>query len=131
MLSCSSTGISTLKFCLYLISLSTGTNTTKTEVVSLFSRAFSAYLADVHARITAQRLRRHQSIGANHSREQTPLINLLNGRAIDKVDNTSFIHCNTCAGERERERQNDFLEVPERKIGGVRRKERTEMLQSE
>lgn len=64
--------------------------------------AFSAYLADVHACITAQRLRRHQSIGANHSREQASLINLLNGRAIDKVDNTSFIHSNTCAGEKER-----------------------------
>lgn len=86
-----------------MINLSTGINTAKTKVVSLFSRAFSAYLADVHARITAQRLRRHQSIGANHSREQTSLINLLNGCAIDKVDNTSFIHCNTCAGEKESE----------------------------
>lgn len=98
-----------------------------------YSSAFSAYLADIHTCITAQRLRRHQSIGANHSGEQTPLINLLNGGAIDKVDNTSFIHCNTCAGvrEREREKQNDVLEMPERKIGGERRKERTEMLQSE
>lgn len=93
-------------FCLYLINLSTQTNTTKSKLVSgkslIHPSAFSAYLADVHACITAQWLRWHQSIGANHSREQTSLINLLNGRAINKVDNTSFIHCNTCAGEKER-----------------------------
>lgn len=72
--------------------------------------ALLAYLADVHACIAAQRLRRHQSVWANHSGEQTSLINLLNGGAINEVDNTSFIHCDTWAGEREREkRQNELF----------------------
>lgn len=74
----------------------------------LNSATILAYLADIHARITAQRLRRHESVWANHSGEQTSLINLLNGGAIHKVDNTSLIHCNTWAREREREGEGEW-----------------------
>lgn len=74
----------------------------------LNSATILAYLADIHARITAQRLRRHESVWANHSGEQTSLINLLNGGAIHKVDNTSLIHCNTWAREKEREGEGEW-----------------------
>lgn len=66
---------------------------------------WAAHLADVHASVAAERLRGHQSVGANHGGEQAALVNLLDGGAVHEVDHAPFIHRNTWARERERERE--------------------------